>query len=160
MPINTDEMTVLMENDYQDGIVQNASVDGITHDKLINGSDTDLFYRMVASRDPSIARPGGYDGNGYTLNKPLLFSKGYKNPFISHLAQGRANPYWGWEINYYKAGMWTRISQRSPSLFWGYTLPRPSKWGSDRGKWFDAGYNYAGARMNGWNPFHWSGNDA
>ena len=156
MPLSTDELTRLMELDYQRGLRANGTPEGMTFMDLTNVADDAYFYHIEPNR---MNHPGyeGFRGSGFALVESP--EPQFDNPHIKRMARGYSDPYFGWEINYNVVGQWLRIS--------GYSRPEamhflaawlgasPTKWGSlnlDRKTWFLAGYDYADARQKGWNP--------
>ena len=154
MPLSTDELTRLMEVDYQRGLEKNA--DGMSIPELGNEADDDYLYRT----EPKYKfHPGhdGFRGSGFTLEESP--EPKFDNPHIKHMVRGHSDPYYSWEINYNVVGQWLRISGHSrleaERYLKAWLAVWPDKWETlhlDRQTWFWAGYDYADARQKGWHP--------
>jgi RHS repeat-associated protein len=160
MVMTTDELTYLMESDYQAGLVRALDKDGMTLDELEHYADNKHLYKYYKTPgsergdERTIAPVQGFRGAGFILDNEY---SSYPNPFIASLANmGKA--FWNWEINYYVVGQWSRLrgldSEGAFIIYKAYYLKNPSKWGpNNRQAWFWAGYSYADARQSGWDPF-------
>jgi hypothetical protein len=156
MPLSTDELTALMEVDYQRGLLANSDSEGMTLDELQFVAD-DFFFR-VADINKKIHRGHkGFRGSGFALVESG--NPQFRNPFLDDMVRGYTDPYFGWEINYNVVGQWIRIAGYSrieaQAFLAAYLAKRPSKWGTlnlDRQTWFWIGYDYADARQKGWHP--------
>jgi len=156
MPISTDELTRLMELDYQRGLAANSEGWGMTFDELMRYADDVYLYHTEPNEEK---HPGheGTRGSGFELEespKPR-----YDNPHIKPMIRGKSDPYFSWEINYNVVGQWLRIAGYSKAeaahFLAAWLAKSPSKWKSlhlDRQTWFWVGYNYADARQKGWHP--------
>ncbi|MDB6004409.1 MAG: hypothetical protein JWR15_1396 [Prosthecobacter sp.] len=156
MPLSTDELTVLMEEDYKRGLEAMSDGNGMTPEELIKDADNAYFYHIEPDKE---LHPGheGHRGSGFSLKRPK--NSKFKNPYLDPMARGDSEPYFGWEINYNVVGQWLRIAGYSriaaAHILSAWLLKSPSKWKTlnlDRQTWFWVGYNYADARQNGWNP--------
>lgn len=156
MPLSTDELTQLMELDYQSGLIANSDPEGMTFKELKNDADDRYLYHI----EPNKMNRAGYEGfrgSGFALVESP--EPKFDNPHIKDMARGYSDPYFGWEINYNVVGQWLRIagySKAEARLFLNAWLATsPTKWGSlnlDRQTWFWIGYEYADARQKGWHP--------
>lgn len=156
MPISTDELTRLMELDYQRGLVAKNDLFGMTFLDLMRRADDAYFYHIEPNEE---FHPGyeGTRGSGFELEqspKPQ-----YENPHIKPMVRGKSDPYYSWEINYNVVGQWVRIAGYSKfeaaQFLAAWLAKSPSKWKSlqlDRQTWFWIGYDYANARQRGWSP--------
>lgn len=156
MPISTDELTRLMELDYQRGLAANTDGWGMTFIELMfNADDAHLYHT-----EPNEKKHPGYEGNrgsGFELEespKPR-----YDNPHIIPMIRGKSDPYFSWEINCNVVGQWLRIAGynkiEAAHFLAAWLAKSPSKWKSldlDRQTWFWIGYDYANARQRGWHP--------
>jgi hypothetical protein len=156
MPLSTDELTRLMEVDYQRGLRANSDSDGMTFKKLRDDADNRYFYHIEPNKTN---HPGheGFRGSGFALVESPEAQ--FDNPHIKRMARGHSDPYFGWEINYNVVGQWLRISGynklEAGHFLAGWLGASPTKWKSlnlDRQTWFWVGYDYANARQKGWNP--------
>ncbi len=153
MVMDSDELTFLMESDFQAGLVRALDKDGMTLNELKNYADNKHFYNYY-SLPEGMEPPPGYRGAGFIIDNKY---SNYSNPFTALLINaGKA--FWNWEINYYVVGQWSRIRGLDPegafAIYKAYNITSPSKWGpSYRQNWFWVGYSYADARLSGWQPF-------
>jgi len=156
MPLSTDELTQLMELDYQLGLIANSDSEGMTFDDLMNVADDKYFYHVEPNQ---MNHPGheGFRGSGFALVENTYPQ--FDNPHIKRMARVYDDPYFGWEINYNVVGQWLRIAGYSRleamQFLAAWLGTSPTKWGSldlDRQTWFWIGYDYADARQKGWHP--------
>lgn len=156
MPISTDELTRLMELDYQRGLVAKNDVFEISFWELTTRADDEYLYHIEPDKEEHLGYEGTR-GSGFELvesPKPR-----YENPHIKPMIRGKSDPYYSWEINYNVVGQWLRIAGYSKfeaaHFLAAWLAKSPSKWKSlhlDRQTWFWIGYDYADARQSGWSP--------
>jgi len=156
MPLSTDELTALMEVDYQRGLLANSDSKGMTLYELEYVAD-DHFFRYADIDEESHPEYKGFRGAGFALVESG--NPQFRNPFLDDMVRGYTDRYFGWEINYNVVGQWIRIAGYSrleaQAFLTAYLAKTSSNWEKfnlDRQTWFWIGYDYADARQKGWHP--------